>query len=207
MIHSANAEGVPSQKTRTHLSAKLRATRAKGSRVHALPLPRTRNQPIRRNARGTRDSKWTGQPLGCMVCAWPLLLAFQLGTLVAGILSNLKSKKLLGVVSVHNCSLRRSIISDALSCMCNTLPRFQQGIAGSSLAVSLPIRHPCSWLLKPDAMGASAYELRIARHREMTAAGADEPVPLALTNHKFELAVFYAVWATSLRHAWAPPRP
>ncbi len=38
-------------------------------------------------ARGIRDTKWTGQPLGCLVCAWPLLLAFQLGTRVAGILS------------------------------------------------------------------------------------------------------------------------
>jgi len=82
-----------------------------------------------------------------------------------------------------------------------------EAAAESSLAGPLSMRHPWSWLLKPDAMGASAYELRIAGHREMTAAGADEPVPLALTNHKFELAVFYAVWATSLRHAWAPPRP
>jgi len=56
----------------------------------------------------------TGQPLGCLVCAWPLLLTFQLATLVAGILSNLKSKKLLGAVSVHNCSLRRPIISEAI---------------------------------------------------------------------------------------------
>lgn len=63
--------------------------------------------------RGIRDNKWTGQPLGCLVCAWPLLLAFQLGTLVAGILSNPQSKKLLGVVSVHNCSLRRPILSEA----------------------------------------------------------------------------------------------
>jgi hypothetical protein len=54
----------------------------------------------------------------------PLLLTFQLGTLVAEILSNPKSKKLLGVVSVHNCSLRRPIISDVLSCICtNTLHR------------------------------------------------------------------------------------
>jgi len=66
--------------------------------------------------------------------------------------------------------------------------------------VSFSIRHPCSWLLKPDATEASAPEVRIAGHREMTAAGADEPVPFALTNHMFELAVFYAVWATSLRH-------
>jgi hypothetical protein len=57
-------------------------------------------------ARGIRASKWTGQPLECLVCAWPLLLTFQLGTLAAGILSNLKFKKLLGAVSVHNCSLR-----------------------------------------------------------------------------------------------------
>jgi hypothetical protein len=80
-------------------------------------------------------------------------------------------------------------------------------IAGSSLAVPLSIRHPCSWLLEPDAMGASAQEVRIARHREMIAADADEPAPLALTNHMFELAVFHAVRATSLRHAWVPPRP
>ncbi len=123
------------------------------------------------------------------------------------ILSNLKSKKLLGVVSVHNCSLRRPIISEGLSCICtNNLPRFQQGIAGSSLAVSLSIIHPFSWLLKPDATGARALEVRIARRREMTAAGADEPVPLALTNHMFELAVFYAVRATSLRHFGVPRR-
>jgi hypothetical protein len=46
--------------------------------------------------------------------------------------------------------------------------------------MSLSIRHPFSWLLKPDKMGASAQEVRIAEHREMTAAGADEPVALAL---------------------------
>lgn len=68
--------------------------------------------------------------------------------------------------------------------------------------MSLSTRHPCSWLLKPDTMGASTQEVRIAGHREMAAAGADEPVPLALTNHMFELAVFHAVWATSLLHPW-----
>ena len=72
--------------------------------------------------------------------------------------------------------------------------------------MSLSIPHPFSWLLKPDAMGASAQEVRIAGHRGMTAAGADEPVPLALTDHMFELAVFYAVWATSLRYPWVLPR-
>jgi tetratricopeptide (TPR) repeat protein len=65
-----------------------------------------------------------------MVCAWPLLLTFQLGTLVAGILSSLKSKKLLGVVSVHNCSLRRPIISDALSCICTNTPSISAGHSG-----------------------------------------------------------------------------
>ena len=73
--------------------------------------------------------------------------------------------------------------------------------------MSLSIPHPFSWLIKPDAMGASAQEVRISGHREMTAAGADEPVPLALTNHMFELAVFYAVWAMSLWHPWVLPRP
>jgi len=72
--------------------------------------------------------------------------------------------------------------------------------------VSLSIRHPCNWLLKLDAIGASAPEVRIG-HRDMTAAGADEPVRLALTNHEFELAVFYAVRATSLRHFGVPRRP
>src|SRR5579864_1767311 len=42
--------------------------------------------------------------------------------------------------------------------------------------------------------------------RASPAAGADEPLPLALTNHKFELASFYAVRAMSFWHAWVPPR-
>jgi hypothetical protein len=76
-----------------------------------------------------------------------------------------------------------------------------EAAAESSLGGPLSMRHPWSWLLRPDATGASADELRIAGHREMTAAGADESVPLALTNHMFELAVFYAVWAKSLRQS------
>jgi hypothetical protein len=183
-------------------------TRVKGSRVHPPDTPAHKEPAHSPIARGIRASKWTGQPLECLVCAWPLLLTFQLGTLAAGILSNLKFKKLLGAVSVHNCSLRQPIISQGLSCICtNTLLRFQQGIAGSGLAVSLSIPHRFSWLLKPNAMGAKALEVRIARNREMTTADADEPVPLASTNHMFELAVFYAVWATSLWHPWVLPRP
>jgi hypothetical protein len=163
-------------KRRAHASPRGKSDESKRE-PSPRPLLRTRNQPIRQSQVECGTAKWTGQPLGCLVCARPLLLTFQLGTLVAEILSNLKSKKLLGVVSAHNCSLRQLIISEAcLAYAPNTLPRFQQDIAGSSLAVSLSIPHPFSWLLKPDAMGARAPEVRIARHREMTAAGADEPV-------------------------------
>jgi hypothetical protein len=125
---------------------------------------------------------------------------------VAGIQSSLNSKNLPGVVlfKIAHCDGRSS--QKPILHMHQYLPAIEAA-EESSLAGPLSMPHPWSWLLKPDAMGASAYELRITGHREMTAAGTDEPVPLALTNHKFELAVFYAVWATSLRHAWAPPRP
>src|ERR1022692_129660 len=78
MLHSANAEGVPSQKTRTHLSAKLSTTRVKGSRVHALPAPAHKEPVHRRFATCKRDSIWTSQLLGCLFCAWPWILTFRL---------------------------------------------------------------------------------------------------------------------------------
>ena len=49
--------------------------------------------------------------------------------------------------------------------------------------MSPSIPHPFSWLLEPDTMGASAQKVRIAGEREMTAVGADEPVPLAICDN------------------------
>jgi hypothetical protein len=54
-------------------------------------------------------------------------------------------------------------------------------------------------------MGASAFEVGVARHREMTAVGAREPAFIVWTEHHFELALFYAVGATN-RHHSAPSR-
>src|ERR1022692_621974 len=107
MLHSANAEGVPSQKTRTHLSAKLSTTRVKGSRVHALPLPRTRNQSIADSQLANATAYGRANCWG--VCFVPGHGYSRSGceTLVAGIQSGLKPRTLLEVVSVHNCSLRR----------------------------------------------------------------------------------------------------
>jgi hypothetical protein len=50
-------------------------------------------------------------------------------------------------------------------------------------------------------MAASAFEARVARQREMTAVGAREPVCVVWTEHHFELAAFYAVWATNRQHS------
>ena len=41
-------------------------------------------------------------------------------------LYNLKSKKLVGIVSVHNCSLRQLTIQKPVLLCTNTLPRFQR---------------------------------------------------------------------------------
>jgi hypothetical protein len=49
-------------------------------------------------------------------------------------------------------------------------------------------------------MGASAFEMRFGRHREMTAPGAREPFSIVWTEHHFELASFNAVWATNRQH-------
>ena len=90
-----------------------KATQVKVSRVHARysraqgtsPFANRKWNARQQNGRANRWDVWF-VPGHCS-------LTFQLGTLVAEILSNLKSKKLLGVVSVHNCSLRQLIISEA----------------------------------------------------------------------------------------------
>ena len=57
-----------------------------------------------------------GEPtVGMLFCGWPWLLSSGRETLRAGIHSSLKSKNLLGVASVQNCSLRRLITSEPLS--------------------------------------------------------------------------------------------
>ena len=50
--------------------------------------------------------------------------------------------------------------------------------------------------LKLRAIGPSAFEIGIARHREMTAVGTHKPVSTALTNHHLELAALHTVWTT-----------
>ena len=78
MIHSANAEGVPSQKDENTPFREVKSDESKRN-SSARPATPAHKEPVhRRFATCKRDSIWTSQPLGCLFCAWPWLLTFRL---------------------------------------------------------------------------------------------------------------------------------
>ena len=92
-----------------------------------------------------------GQTVGMLGLCLAIAPQVPVGELWWPDLIHLKSKELVGIVSVHNCSLRRPDHFRSLTCVCtNTLRRFLQGTTGGNLAVSLSIGRPFSWLLKPN---------------------------------------------------------
>src|ERR1022692_4175683 len=95
-----------------------------------------------------------GEPtVGMLFCGWPRLLGFGREPLPAGIHSSLKSKNLLGVASVQNCSLQRLITSGPLSRCAGSILVFKEEM--SSLA-GLPSRK-CLAMNIPSMPGV--YEL------------------------------------------------
>jgi hypothetical protein len=55
---------------------------------------------------------------------------------------------------------------------------------------------------KLNALGTGTFEERILRHGEMATTGAHEPVPLAPSDHQFEIAALDAIAATDITLVW-----